>query len=98
MHDALLDPKVTATLDRLHEAAKGDRWVFLRAAPAALWSVLRGGSILDGITPYLKDAFIPITPEQGKLLYLTARAIDARAYAAATGPTRGVVDRLPDGR
>lgn len=78
MHDALLDPKVTATLDRLHEAAKGDRWVFLRAAPAALWSVLRGGSILDGITPYLKDAFIPITPEQGKLLYLTARAIDAR--------------------
>jgi len=78
MPDALTDPRVTATLDHLHEAAKGDRWVFLRAAPAVLWSVLRGGSILDGMTPYLKDAYIPITPEQGKVLYLTARMIDAR--------------------
>jgi predicted O-methyltransferase YrrM len=78
MLDALTDPTVTMTLDRLHEAAKGDRWVFLRAAPAGIWSVLTGGSILDGITPYLKDAYIPITPEQGKFLYLTARLIDAR--------------------
>ncbi len=78
MLDALTDPNVTAVLDRLHEAAKGDRWVFLRAAPAGIWSLLRGGSILDGITPYLKDAYIPITPEQGKFLYLTARLIDAR--------------------
>jgi predicted O-methyltransferase YrrM len=78
MHDALTDPKVIATLDRLHEAAKGDRWVFLRAAPAALWSVLTGGTLLQGVTPYLKDAYIPITPEQGKFLYLTARLIGAR--------------------
>ena len=78
MPDALTDPRVIATLDRLHEAAKGDRWVFLRAAPAALWSRLWGGSILDGMTPYLKDAYIPITAEQGKFLYLTARMIDAR--------------------
>jgi predicted O-methyltransferase YrrM len=78
MLDALTDPTETMTLDRLHEAAKGDRWVFLRAAPAGIWSVLTGGSILDGITPYLKDAYIPITPEQGKFLYLTARLIDAR--------------------
>lgn len=78
MLDALTDPKVTATLDRLYEAAKGDRWVFLRAAPAGVWSVLTGGSLLDGITPYLKDAYIPVTPEQGKFLYLTARLIDAK--------------------
>jgi len=78
MIDALTDPKVVAVLDRLHEAAKGDRWVFLRAAPAGIWSVLTGGSVLDGITPYLKDAYIPITPDQGKFLYLTARLIDAR--------------------
>ena len=78
MHDALTDPNVIATLDRLHEAAKGDRWVFLRAAPSALWSVLRGGTVLQGVTPYLKDAYIPVTPEQGKFLYLTARLIDAR--------------------
>ncbi|MCC6848120.1 MAG: class I SAM-dependent methyltransferase [Deltaproteobacteria bacterium] len=78
MHEALRDPKVTATLDRLHAAAKGDRWVFLRAAPAGLWSLLTGGSMLDGILPYLKDAYIPISPEQGELLYLTARLVDAR--------------------
>ena len=78
MHDALTDPKVIATLDRLHEAAKGDRWVFLRAAPSVLLSVLTGGTILDGLTPYLGDAYIPVTPEQGKFLYLTARLIDAR--------------------
>lgn len=78
MFDALTDPRVVATLDRLHEDAKGDRWVFLRAAPSALWSVLTGGTILDGITPYLGDAYIPITAEQGKFLYLTARLIDAK--------------------
>ena len=78
MHDALVDSRVTATLDRLHEAAKGDRWVFLRAAPAGLWSMLTGGSMLEGVLPYLKDAYIPITPEQGEFLYLTARLIDAR--------------------
>ncbi len=78
MHDALRDPRVTATLARLYAAAKGDRWVFVRAAPAGLWSLLTGGSMLDGVVPYLKDAYIPISPEQGELLYLTARLIDAR--------------------
>lgn len=78
MHEALRDPRVTATLDRLHAAAKSDRWVFLRAAPAALWSLLRGGSMLDGVLPYLKDAYIPIAPEQGEMMYLTARLIGAR--------------------
>lgn len=78
MHDAMRDPKVKATLERLHVAAQGDRWVFLRAAPAGLWSVLTGGSMLDGVLPYLKDAYIPIAPEQGELLYLTARLIGAK--------------------
>lgn len=78
MQDALTDVRVTATLDRLHAAAKGDRWVFARGAPAAIWSVLRGGSLLEGVLPYLKDAYIPITPEQGRFLYLTARLIGAR--------------------
>ena len=78
MHEALRDPKVTATLERLHAAAKNDRWEFLRAAPAGLRSLLTGGSMIDGVQPYLKDAYIPISPEQGDLLYLTARLIGAR--------------------
>jgi predicted O-methyltransferase YrrM len=78
MPDALNDPRVIATLDRLHEAAKGDRWVFLRAAPAAFWSLVQGGTLIEGALPYLKDAYIPVTPDQGKFLYLTARLIGAR--------------------
>ena len=71
-------PPVKATLARLHEAAKADKWVFLRAAPAALRSRLYGGSYLDGVLPYLKDAFIPISPEQGALLYQTSRLVGAK--------------------
>src|SRR5262245_2681507 len=71
-------PEVKATLARLHEAAKGDRWIFLRAAPAALRSRLSGGTFLDGVLPYLKDAYIPIAPEQGALLYETSRLIRAQ--------------------
>jgi predicted O-methyltransferase YrrM len=78
MPDAITDPRVTATLDRLHEAAKADRWVFARAAPAALWSVVRGGTMIEGALPYLKDAYIPITPDQGRFLYLTARLLEAK--------------------
>jgi predicted O-methyltransferase YrrM len=71
-------PEVKATLARLHEAAKGDKWVFLRAAPAAIRSRLSGGTYLDGVLPYLKDAYIPIAPAQGAVLYQTARLISAR--------------------
>ena len=78
MPETLYDTRVTATLDRLHELAKGDRWVFLRAGPSVLWSVLRGGTILEGLTPYLNEAYIPITSDQGHFLYLTARLIQAR--------------------
>ena len=78
MLDAIPDPRVTATLDRLHAAAKGDRWVFARAAPAALWSVLSGGTWIQGALPYLKDAYIPITEDQGRFLYLTARLLGAK--------------------
>jgi predicted O-methyltransferase YrrM len=70
--------EVHATLARLHEAAKGDKWVFLRAAPAALRAKLSGGTMLEGVLPYLKDAYIPITPDQGAFLYQSARLIGAR--------------------
>ena len=71
-------PAVAATLARLHEAAKRDRWVFMRAAPAAIAGRLRGRSFMEGVKPYLKDAFIPIEPEAGRFLYQTARLIGAR--------------------
>jgi predicted O-methyltransferase YrrM len=72
------DPKVAAALEKLHKRARGDIWVFLRALPAIAGSVLRGRPAIEGALPYLKDAYIPVTRDQGRMLYLTARAIGAQ--------------------
>ncbi len=74
------DPKFAALLTRLHTAAKGDVRHFLRAAPAMAVGWLRGGGAgaFAAVEPHLKDAFIPVSPEAGRFLYLTARAIGAR--------------------
>jgi predicted O-methyltransferase YrrM len=72
------DPKVAATLKRLHECTKGDRWVFLRAVPVVLWATATGRDFSKAVEPYLKNAYISVDADQGKLLYLTARAIQAR--------------------
>jgi predicted O-methyltransferase YrrM len=74
----LNDPKVAATLNRLHADARRDRWVFLRALPAVLLATATGRDISKAVEPYLKNAYIPVAAEQGKLLYVTARAIKAR--------------------
>jgi predicted O-methyltransferase YrrM len=72
------DPKVAATLKSLHTRAKGDIWVFARALPAAAGAMLTGRSIFKAAEPYLKSAYIPVDPDQGRLLYITARAIRAK--------------------
>ena len=74
----LEEPRVAAVLSSLHQASKGDKWVFLRAAPAVLWGRLKGVPIMTGINPYLGDAYIGVPSEVGRLLYLTARAINAK--------------------
>jgi predicted O-methyltransferase YrrM len=77
-HLGLDDPQIAATLSVLHRRAKSDVWVFLRAAPSALASVLRARPAIEGALPYLKDAYIPVDPDQGRLLYVAARAIRAK--------------------
>jgi predicted O-methyltransferase YrrM len=74
----LHDPAIEATLRRLHALSKQDVYVFLRAMPAALMSVMRGRPAIEGVLPYLKDAYIPVDPDQGKFLYVTARALNAK--------------------
>jgi predicted O-methyltransferase YrrM len=72
------DPKVAATLKKLHARAKGDRWILVRALPAIFTAALAGRRTFDAVEPYLKNAYIPVDPDQGRLLYVTARAIRAR--------------------
>jgi predicted O-methyltransferase YrrM len=67
-------------LDRLHSAARGDWLRFVRVLPRVVAGKLRGRSLFDDVlTPEaMKDFYIPVSREQGELLYLTARAIGAR--------------------
>lgn len=72
------DPRVMATLQALHARARQDVFVFMRALPSIAWSILRGRPAIDGAIPFLKDAYIPVDPDQGKFLYVTARVLNAK--------------------
>src|SRR5215469_131756 len=71
--------KIAAVLNRLHDAAKADKWKLARRAPLFLWSLLNKGEKNQRLMHLLfHDVYIPISKEQGALLYLIARAIHAR--------------------
>ncbi|MEW5849285.1 MAG: class I SAM-dependent methyltransferase [Myxococcota bacterium] len=79
MNSTLEDPRVSATLDRLHGRARGDWKHFVATTPRILWSVLKGQGLLRGITPaHLKSAYIPVSREGGRFLYSATRAAGAR--------------------
>lgn len=79
MRNSLKDPQVAATLDRLHEAARGDRWKFAAIMPQVLFGVMRGKKFFEAMSPELMaDVYIPVSREQGKFLYLMARTIGAK--------------------
>ncbi len=72
---SLEDPTVARALCRLHRAARDDRWRFALKAPAIGAALLRGSFPGPDV---FKDFYLPVTAEQGRFLYLTARAIGAR--------------------
>jgi predicted O-methyltransferase YrrM len=78
MPNSLNDPKVAATLKRLHRAAAYDWLVFARALPAVLAGWLQGRSAMESAKPYLRNAYIPIDEAQGRTLYAMARASGAK--------------------
>ena len=75
---SLDDPKVRAVLDRLHAEARGDVFRMLGRAPTYLRAVLGKALPAAEMSRRFKDVYIPLSPPQGKLLYLTARALDAK--------------------
>jgi predicted O-methyltransferase YrrM len=76
--NGLDDPRVANTLQKLHARARGDAWIFLRALPAAATAKITGKNLFTALEPHFKNAYIPVDPNQGKLLYITARAIEAK--------------------
>jgi predicted O-methyltransferase YrrM len=76
-------------LGRLHGEAKRDIFVFARAIPAILFARLKGVPWMTATNPLVAKAFIAVPPQVGNLLYLTARAIDAR-QAVEFGTSFGI--------
>jgi predicted O-methyltransferase YrrM len=72
------NPRAAAALKHLHQASKGDKWVFARALPGIVFARLRGVPFEKAVSPHMGQAYIGVPPEVGNLLYLTARAIDAK--------------------
>lgn len=76
---SLTTTAVSATLARLHAAAGGDWKKFLGIAPRYLAGRLRGRPMHETITPAVaRDIYMPVSPDKGRFLYITARAIRAR--------------------
>lgn len=72
-------PDVAHTLQRLHrEAGSRDAHVFVRALPAIVAGKFTGRSTFEAAEPYLSKAFIPVSPEFGRFMYLTAVSRGAR--------------------
>ncbi|MBK9180983.1 MAG: class I SAM-dependent methyltransferase [Acidimicrobiales bacterium] len=72
------DPRVVAVLDRLHREARGDWIRILRQAPNVLRGVLERRSFATLLSPaQMRDVYIPVSPQQGRLLYTLARATGA---------------------
>lgn len=79
MSNSLKDPKVAATLERLHAAAKGDWLKLYWRIPLALGKMAMGKSFSEAVTPEsMKDVYIPVDPDQGEFMYLLARSINAK--------------------
>jgi predicted O-methyltransferase YrrM len=78
-HSLGTDP-TRSVLDRLHAEARGDRFRFLALVPRLLAGLTRGKSFFEVMTPEsMKGCYIPVSREQGELLYLMVRAIRAES-------------------
>jgi len=72
-------PEIAAVLTRLHEASRRDTWRIIPRLPIYLWASLRNRlTSTPGQHPLFREIYSAITEERGALLYLTARAIQAR--------------------
>jgi predicted O-methyltransferase YrrM len=72
-------PQVEAVLARLHRDARGDKWRLAPHVPFYFWASLRNRlNRGPGQLPMFRDVYSAVTEERGAILYLIARAIQAR--------------------
>ncbi len=78
-NSGLNDANIAHTLKQLHKQASGrDALVFARALPASISGKFTGRSTFEAAEPYLSKAFIPVSEEFGRFMYLTALSRGAR--------------------
>lgn len=76
---SLDDPQVRSELERLHAAARGDVFRMLGRLPSLARSFLgRDAPAPAVLSSRMKDLYIPLSPAQGRFLYLVARSLSAR--------------------
>ena len=73
------DPRVESVLNRLHAQAAADKWKIARRFPLLAWAAARKRLYHQNFEhKFFHDLYIPVSREQGAMLYLIARAIQAR--------------------
>jgi predicted O-methyltransferase YrrM len=83
------DPRVSAVLKRLYSDARGDLFILARFMPVLLFARLRNISVETAFGSRGAKGYFAVFPTVGNLLYLTARAIDAR-HAVEFGTSFGI--------
>ncbi|MDI1437367.1 O-methyltransferase [Polyangium sorediatum] len=67
-------------LDRLHRRARGDYLKLPFKVPALAKGLLRGQTVTEiFMAGAARDLYLPVSPEQGRFLYLMARTVGARS-------------------
>jgi predicted O-methyltransferase YrrM len=79
IQNSLRSDPTKAVLERLHTAARQDRFRFLKLLPSLVIGFVQRKTFSQSITPEsMKNCYIPIAREQGEFLYVTARALRAK--------------------
>jgi len=72
-------PEIEAVLERQHTASRADKWKLIPRLPAYVWAKMRGALADRSVQRRVfHDVYSAVTPERGALLYLMARAVQAR--------------------
>lgn len=86
----IADPRINAVLERLHAQARRQLpGLIAHYAAVAIASSIGRRRSSDGDIAYHRDKLIPVAPEQGRLIYLLCRSLQARR-AVEFGTSFGV--------
>ncbi|MBW2366745.1 MAG: class I SAM-dependent methyltransferase [Deltaproteobacteria bacterium] len=77
--NSLRSEPTKSVIERLYEAARQDRFRFLKLLPRLVMGFIQRKTFSQSLTPEsMKDCYIPVSREQGEFLYVTARALGAK--------------------